>query len=172
MSGVRSYECGIHHLTYQSPKPGCPVCEANRIIDQLRVDNSQLRQENRYLAEQLDSAHLRADTVAGYRKAAMLLDDDDRGFVKAVLYMIRDQASASLKPMKATREVRGGPKMIAVGFIVHPREGDAWSHECTSVGGLLLADMFDEACNAMGQSDAQRNMLRGLAELLPGSAKR
>lgn len=169
---VASYECGGHHLTYTSTKPGCPVCEADRVIDKLRVDVSQLRQENRYLNEQLAAAQLQTDSVVGYRKAAVLLDDDDRAFIKQVLYMIRDQASVALRPLRSNREVRGKEKMIAVGFIVAAREGDSWSHECTSIGGLLLADMYDEACNSMGQSQATKNMVRGLAELLPGSARR
>lgn len=171
-SQIQSHECGIHHLTYVSTRPGCPLCEADRTIDGLKVDVSQLRQENRYLKEQLEAAQIQTDSVVGYRKAATLLDDDDRAFVKQVLYMIRDEASVALKPLKADRDVEGGLRRIAVGFIVHPRQGNAWTYECTSLGGLFLASMYDEACNAMGQSQATKNMVRGLAELLPGSARR
>lgn len=173
---VAQYDCGAHKITYWSTRPGCPLCEADRDIKRLRESTKQLAEENMYLREQLHAAHMQTDSVVGYRTASGLLDDDDRSFVKTVLYRVRDESSVSLRPMFAEREVRGRRqteiKRIAVGFIVTPRDGDSYPHECTSIGGLAIADMFDEAVNSIGLSQATKNMVRGLADLLPGSATR
>jgi hypothetical protein len=122
------------------------------------------------LTEQNLQLKVQTDIVAAIREAALVLDDNDLAFLKTTLYEWRDQKSVTLKtthgPRKKKREVPP-PN----GFIAMPRSGDPYGHICTSVGGLAIAEYFDEATNTVGSANAMALLVRGLSAHLPGAMK-
>src|ERR1044072_4495717 len=98
-----SYECGAHAITYWAPKAGCPLCDAERQVRDLRSAVKEVANENRLLREELLKLRLHGDEVAASRTAARLLDDNDRAFYKTALSQFRDQSSVSLKPLYGER---------------------------------------------------------------------
>lgn len=172
---AKEFPCGIHNIRYLAFKPGCPVCDAERQVINLREAVKELKDQNKILHDHLVVAQLQVDAVSAYRTSSQLLDDNDRAFYKEVLYMFRDESSVSLRPlMDERRIIRDGArvsKRIPVGIIVVPRGGEAWGHECTSIGGSSIAQIFEENVNGLGTIQATKMMVRGLAGLLPGRVR-
>lgn len=172
---VQAFDCGIHNVTYRAMKAGCPVCDIEKDLANNKRAVRELTGENRLLKEELRTARQNSDSISAFREAAGLLGEDDRAFFKTILYQWRDEKSISLRPMHEDRQIRDRnrlkEKRITVGFVVVPRVGAAYGYTCSSIGGLALADLFEETTNSGGSSEAMRLLVRGLADLLPGSAR-
>ena len=50
------------------------------------------------------------------------------------------------------------------------RIGDPYGHVCESMGGLAIAQYFDEATNSGGPAKAMEILARAFAEHLPGKS--
>lgn len=166
---MRGFDCGIHNVAYRATQAGCPVCEAERDIKQMRAALKEVNGKLRVLSEENNKLRIQTDIVASIRQAASLLEDDDLMFLKEVLYQWRDEKSLGLKTTHGTR--RGRRRAAANGFIVMPRKGEPYGYACTSMGGIAIAQYFEEATNAVGPAQAMTYLSRGMAEHLPGSAR-
>jgi hypothetical protein len=166
----RPFECGIHNITYEAARAGCPLCESEREVNRLRGAMKDVHNQLKILTEQNLQLKVQTDIVSAIREAALILDDNDLAFLKSVLYEWRDQKSVALKtthgPRKKKREIPP-PN----GFIAMPRNGDPYGHLCTSVGGLAIAEYFDEATNTVGPANAMTLLVRGMANHLPGAMR-
>lgn len=167
-NAYRDHECGIHDLTYKSFKAGCPLCEATRTIEQLRYSMQEMRNRIGLLEDENHKLKDQVDLIYAIRTAMDLLDASDTAFLKAVLYQWRDEKSLALKATHGGNSTRRDA--VANGFIVIPRHQDPYGHTCSSVGGMAIAEYFDEAMKTGGPHFAMGTLSRGLAPLLPGSA--
>ena len=162
---VQTFECGIHDITYKDLRPGCPVCKLERQVEELRDALLKARNELQVTYDQNARLEAQNNFVFAIKEASTLLDDQDMGFLKSTLYEWRDNKSLGLKP------THGGDNGEANGFIVMPRKGDPYAHLCVSVGGLAIAQYFDEAVNSVGNAKAMEHLVRGMADHLPGSLR-
>ena len=164
---VKVFECGIHEITYKSSRAGCPVCYADREIEQMRDALIETKNKLSLLTEEANRMRVQVDIVAAMREAAAILDDADLAFLKAVLYEWRDTKGVGLKTTHGRKKGRGQPP--ANGFIAMPRKGDPYGHSCTSMGGLAIASYFDEATNTVGPAKAMEYLVKGMSDHLPGA---
>lgn len=165
---LKKFDCGIHDLTYQAIRAGCPACEADRDVTAMRHALEDTRNKLALLTEQNHQMRIQIDIVAAMREATEILDDHDMAFLKTVLYTWRDTKSLGLKTTHGSRK---GKREVpaANGFIVMPREGDPYGHLLTSMGGLAIADYFDEATRTVGPAKAMEFLVKGMSAHLPGA---
>lgn len=169
---LKQFECGIHGLTYEAYRAGCPVCEMEREVNQMRAALQEVRNQLERVTEENHRLKVQTDITAAIREAALILDDNDLAFLKAVLYEWRDSKSVALKTTHGTKgKKRGRGQRAPNGFIAMPRAGDPYGHICTSMGGLAIAEYFDEATNTVGGAQAMAFLVRGMANHLPGATK-
>lgn len=169
---VERFDCGIHDITYSGLRPGCPLCDSERAGRQLQEAVKELNNKLRMAVETIQKLQVQVDIVAAIREAVQLLDDEDLSFLKSVLYMHRDQKSVALKVTHGARmKQRKGEYVPPNGFIVMPRSGDPYGHLCTSVGGLAIAEYFEEATNTVGPAQAMAFLVKGMAHQLPGAIR-
>jgi hypothetical protein len=171
MPDKKQFECGIHDITYMAYSAGCPACEIQREVTQLRAAMKEVKNRLELFADENMRLKVQTDIVAAIREASLILDDNDLSFLKVVLYEWRDKKSIGLKTThgKRKRGQRGNPPPN--GFIAIPREGDPYGHLCTSMGGLAIAEYFDEACNTEGPAKAMAFLVKGMHSHLPGGTK-
>lgn len=168
------YSCTQCQISYYEPgrRPVCPLCDAYRQLDDMRkaLRETQRRMEALYNVNE----RLKAQTDISYsiREATDLLDDHDLLFFKTVLYQWKLDRSVSLKithsaplPIPAERRIKE-PKPN--GFLVMPRGEEPYAHACTSMGGLAIAEYYEEALHTVGAAAAISLLLKGFAKLLPG----
>lgn len=163
---LRSFDCGIHSMTYQAVDPGCPLCLAERDLDETRKALLEARNRLELVIDENHRLKLANDLIYAIREASYLLNDDDLSFIKVALYQFRDEKSLSMKITygKAKKDGSRTPN----GFIVLPRKGDPYGHLCSSYGGLAIAEYFGEATNSYGSGAAMSYLARGMAPHLPG----
>lgn len=160
----KDFECGIHMLTYKAARPGCPVCLLEREVKELRTALQEVRNQLERTHDQNVRLESENNFIFAIKEAAEVLDEDDMAFLKTVLYEWRDTKGLGLKTTH-------GKNRRANGFIVMPRNGEPWAHTCHSIGGMAIADYFDEATNSVGSAKAMEHMVRGFAAHLPGAVR-
>lgn len=165
---TESFECGIHDLTYRATSPGCPVCWHERERKHLQDAVRELNGKMNLLAEQNHALRVWQDLSVAIREASGVLDDNDMAFLKATLYEWRNEKSLTMKTTHGPRDKKKRRPASPNGFIVMPRKGDPYGHLCTSVGGMAVAEYYDEALNTYGTIKAMEILVRGLAQHLPG----
>lgn len=158
---LSSHDCGICGITYKAISPGCPLCAEKRETTRMREALGLAKNKLEAVTAVSNKNARDADMMHSIRQAALMLNPEDRGFVKAALYQWRDG-----KAIGALKVVGQPPK----GLMAVPREGDAYAHEFTSIGGLALASYYEEATRALGPTDAMNILARALATMLPGGA--
>jgi hypothetical protein len=173
---VETFDCGRHELTYRSTRAGCPLCDAERQLKSMRESLTSVVNENTMLKEENARLKTRADLIESFREATHLLDDEDTSFLKTVLYQWRDRKSISLRLLYEFRDRPTGRRRresvkTPVGFLVVPRQGDAWAHTFSSIGGMSIAANYEEATQAFGPTDGMKYLMRGMSDLLPGSIR-
>lgn len=165
------FMCAQCQISYYAPMSGCPLCDSIKRLKQTQEALAQTAREleaqtnmNRRLAEQIDGAF-------AIRGAVELLDDHDRAFLKTVLYQWKIDRAVNLrvthgKPTGKGKRKRPRPN----GFVaVFRGQDEPIAHMCTSMGGLAIADYFEEGLNEKGHPGAMAVLLKGLNELTPGA---
>lgn len=165
---LKEFDCGIHDLTYKAVRAGCPACQADRDVSEMRQALMETRNALDRLTDEHNRMRVQVDIVSAIREAAQILDDEDLAFFKAVLYEWRDTKSVGLKTTHGARNKKR-EQPAANGFIVMPRQGDPYGHVCSSMGGLAIASYFDEATNTVGPAKAMEFLVKGMAMHLPGA---
>lgn len=163
---VSDYDCGIHNITYKDVRPGCPVCKLDREVSDLRRAAHAFKNQLDRVTTERDRLQEHVDIMFAIREAAQMLDDEDMEFLKLVLYQWRDARSIGLKTTHGVK--KGRRQRAANGFIAMPRQGEPYGHLCTSIGGVAIAEYFEEATNWMGSAEAMKMLARGMADHLPG----
>lgn len=180
--GERLYECTRCGLRYYAAAAECPACllqarladrenrlaQVNRSLMSARNQLELLTQENQRLRAEVD-------VTEAMRECVPLIGPKDLTFIKSVLYRWRaDKASLALKVTRPTPiEPLGsrGPNGQRVtgtanGFLVMVREHGSETHACTSIGGVVLASHYEQACRLGGSPYAMSALLRALSPLL------
>lgn len=169
---VETFDCGIHDITYTALRPGCPICDAERKVREMQHAMTEMRNQLAVAVDNIAKLQVQVDIVHAIREAVSLLDDGDMSFLKTVLYMHRDEKSVALKVTHGSNVKRKKYEYIPPnGFIVIPRRGEPYGHVCTSVGGLAIAEYFEEAANVGGPAVAMQMLTRGMAQHLPGAIR-
>jgi len=167
---IQKFDCGIHALTYEAYSAGCPACKAERDMLRMRDALRETKGKLEVAYAELSKLRVQTDIASAIREAAALLDDNDLAFLKATLYEWRDTKALALKTTHGARK-RKRENPAPNGFIVMPRKGEPYGHLCSSVGGLAIAEYFDEATNSVGPANAMTLLTRGMAPHLPGAAR-
>lgn len=159
---VQTFDCGACDIQYRGVRPGCPLCKASREVIALREALQESKNKLTVAYEQLGKARQNSDVLFNITEAAKLLGDDDRAFIKAVMYQWRD--GKRIGALKVLHNAHAS----AIGFIVSPRVGEPYPYTCTSMGGLAIATHYEEAARAAGPAAAMTVLARGVQALLPG----
>ena len=152
--------CFVHGVDHESST--CPACEyaeeIRRLTDDLNQKNAIIRKQNK------DIQQLRAivDLEESFTQAAAVLGEDDALWLKEQLYRYKLDRNIALKVITADK----GP----AGFMVLSREtmGREPAHICTSIGGVGLANVLDEANSKLGPARAMDLMTSALWKLIRG----
>lgn len=172
-SVATKYNCATCSISYytDAKKPKCPLCDLEKRLNQtqeaLAIALRELetyRNTNTRLAEQMESTY-------AIRGALDLLDDNDTAFLKTVLYQWKIDRAVTLRVTHGAPVGHGRKKRPrANGFVaVFRGQPDPVAHVCTSMGGLAIADYFEEGLNEKGHPGAMAMLLKGLNTLTPGA---
>lgn len=167
MPQLERFECGRHEIEYAAYSAGCPVCERDREIDEMRRGFREVKNQLQMISERNRQLESWWDLSMAIRDAVPLLDDADLLFLKTTLYEWRNKKSLSMKVTHGPKKNKRQPA-APNGFIVMPRKGDPYGHLCASVGGVAIADYFEEALNSYGAIQAMTLLVRGFSQHLPG----
>jgi len=170
---ARKYSCATCKVTYEvlrNQAAHCPVCAAEAERDQLRqalleANNRLERQTN-----ELNQLRPQVDLVLSMRQALDLLDADDRMFLKSVAYRHRAGESISLKVISAQRHgssARAGRRVprVPTGLLAVHRCGTE-THECTSLGGLAIAQYVRDGLATLGPITTMQHLMRAMSDQL------
>ena len=169
------YSCSTHYVTYYMPngeRALCPACDAEKQTSDLReaLKESQNRAER--LHEENRKLRLQTDVVESIKDALDVTGHDDLMFLKEVLYRWKIDRSIALKVTHGTSLGSKKKKRDAQapnGFIAMPRGGEPEGYACSSLGGLAIAEYFEEALNTVGSAQAMILLVRAMAKQLPGA---
>lgn len=169
--------CSNHHVTYYraaGTADTCPVCRLEGGYEGLLAENQKLRNELSLAVGELRRLKPQVDLTTAIRSALEIIGDDDFRWLKAQMYQYRQDKSVTLKvthgtPAGAKKKPKRGEKLPSNGFIAIPRQGDPEGYACTSLGGLAIAEYFDEACTVIGSAQAMGLMLKAMWKTLPGA---
>lgn len=167
---IRHFKCSRCNIFYSFVPPptatridpSCPLCIQEVKAEQMRLamQNSINRVET--LEGQIRQLDSQVSFQRNFRDAVDLLDEDDRLFLKQVLYIWRRDKSVV---MKVTHSEEGRP----IGFLADYRHGEPEARTCSSIGGSAIAAYYDEALRALGSAQAMSILLRATQHLLPGA---
>ena len=170
------YRCDLHLVDYYIPHGDvkrCPMCGMEKNYDDARAAVIQLEAELKVATSQLERLRVQVDIQTAIRSAIEVLDDYDYSWLKLQMYQYKVDKSVTLKvthgKLPAGKRIPRGDKMPANGFIVMPRNGDPEGHVCTSIGGVAMAEYFDEALTTVGSAQAMGIMLKAWWKALPGA---
>lgn len=166
-SPVQRFKCSRCVIFYESvePKPDCPLCKQEIKTAQALEALKNLTSKVELLEGQNREMDTRVNIESAIRSAADLLDENDRLFLKQVLYVFRQDRSVTLKVIHTT-STDGARR--ATGFIAEWRGRDAEGHACSSIGGAAIAAAFEESTRTVGSAKAMQVLLRACQHLLPG----
>lgn len=165
-SPVGRFKCSRCVIEYTSvePKPDCPLCAQELKTEQMRQALQNLTARCEILEKQNQEMDSRTNLQTAIRSATDLLNEEDRLFLKRVLYQWRSDRSVSLKIIHTGT----GSSRRATGFIAEWRGAEAEGHGCTSIGGAAIAACYEEALHTVGSAAAMGVLLRSAQHLLPG----
>lgn len=155
-----AYSCSKCKITYHHPKGRkavCPLCEAERTIQAMRMQLDGVQNANRILQQDLARAESQTNSLTAMKDAIPFISEADMMVVKSAAYRWReDRSSITLAPMVDAHNQVSGFALKAKG---HPQE----LYECDSVGGVALATCYAESMRIGGSPKAMELLLRALA---------
>jgi len=170
-SPVRHFKCSRCLVIYshvagpnaRKLDPSCPKCAEEIKTEQMRLAMQNAMAKVEQMEAQIGMLDSQVNLQRSFKDAADLLDEDDRLFLKTVLYVWRQDKSVV---MKVTHDQTGR----AVGFLADYRHGEPAAHTCSSIGGSAIAAYYEEALRTEGSAKAMQILLRAVQHLLPGAS--
>lgn len=167
---VRHFKCSRCQVIYayvagpnaRTLDPRCPLCAQEIKTEQMRQSMQNALSKVDLLESQIGDLDGQVNIQRNFKDALDLLGEDDRLFLKTVLYQWRSDRSVTLKVMHSTA---GKP----TGFMADYRHADPEAHTCTSIGGSAVAAYYEEALRTVGSAQAMQILLRAAQHLLPGA---
>lgn len=167
------HACANHQVTYYVPtqtSSTCPVCEAELEIERLRATLTQSQNELVRTQSQLEKLQPQLDIISAIKNALEVTDQGDLMWLKVQMYQYKIDKSVSLKVTHG-RLGRGKKDLPPNGFMAIPRHGEPEAHTCTSMGGLAIAEYFEESTNVIGSAQTMGLLLRAMWRVLPGASE-
>lgn len=181
------YSCSNCRIVYYAAAATCPLCDAHSQMQEMRRALNEARTKLEAVTNANQRLKEAVDIGTAIRSASELLDDNDMVFLKTVLYQWKIDRSVKMKLTHEgaletgvsaanpafSRKGRGSPKrydqLHPNGFLAVYPDQDPAAHTCTSMGGLAIAEYYEEALHTVGMEPAMQLLLRGLAKLMPGA---
>ena len=172
------YSCSTHQVTYYTPastNEKCPVCDLERQLQETKRALLEATNQLATMQNQFNRTQQQLDLVTAMRSALDIIDEHDLVWLKAVLYQYKLDKSVTLrvshgKPAGA-KALKSKKRLPPNGFMSIPRVGDPDALSCTSLGGLALAEYYEEAMNSSGSAQAMSMMMRAFWKELPGASE-
>lgn len=160
--------CSIYYSQVFGPKAtifggNCPLCKAEADRELMRTSMVNLTAKVELLEKQNGQLDGQVNIQRNFKDALEIIGDDDRTFLKSILYQWRANKSVT---MKVTHNTDGR----AVGLLADHRYGDPEAHTCTSIGGMAVVAYYEQAMREMGSAKAMQLLLRSAQHLLPGAS--
>lgn len=170
-SVATKFTCAECLITYYAARAHCPLCDANRRLKETQAAILQMQREMEFLSNANNRLAEQVDSSRAVRNALELLDDNDRAFLKAVLYQWKTDRSVNLRVTHTSVRPVGKRRspLRPNGFVAVFRGSDPVGHTCTSMGGVAIAEYYEEGLRTVGHEKALNMLLKGFNELLPGA---
>lgn len=153
--------CAIQYEIKRGATVDCPLCAQEIKTEQMRRALKEATKKLELMEERLHRLESQNDLRSAIRKALDLVEAEDMAFLKGVLYRWRADKSINLK-------VTRGRTNKANGFIAMSRHGKPEGHTCSSIGGVAVAALYEEALRTVGTAEAMKMLLKAAQHLLPG----
>ena len=165
--------CGIRYTVPKGDHPICPLCDANKQIQQLRAALRQSSETAANTQEQVQRLKVELDDVEAIREAISVTGIEDLTFLKSALYRYRADPTISLQALQPSGN--RSKKAQANRFVLEKRSGgydtDDQIYEgyvCTSIGGLAIANYFRNITRQQGAKTAMLRLTRAFSQELIG----
>lgn len=165
------YTCAECLITYYATQAHCPLCDSNARLKHTQDALRQIQREIEFLTNANKNLAEAVDSTRAVRNALDLLDDPDRAFLKGVLYQWKADRGVNLRVTHTSATTRKGRVKGTKpnGFVAIFRGSDPVAHVCSSMGGVAIAEYYEEALRTVGHEKALNMLLKGFNELLPGA---
>lgn len=170
------YSCSTHLVSYYAPVNSpvhCPVCALEEEVEQVRTRYQTLANELEMARNKLERLQPQVDLVTAMRGALEVTEKDDLVWLKTQMYQYKIDKSVTLKvthgKIAGSKRRRRADTERPNGFMALPRGGEPEGYLCTSIGGLAIADYFDEALHTVGSAQAMGMLLKAMWQVLPGA---
>jgi hypothetical protein len=163
-SAFTKYKCSRCAIQYEiktGSSPDCPLCTQEIKTEQMRRSLKEATRKIELMEERIRQLESRDEIRSALREALELVEDEDLAFLKGVLYRWRHDKSIDLKVTK-------GRTGKANGFIAVPRHGKPEGRTCSSIGGVAVAALYEEALRTVGTAEAMKTLMKAAQHLLPG----
>lgn len=164
------HSCSLHQVTYyadKGAKPQCPVCDADRRILDLQHSLHEVTSQLEMTTAAYERAKTELDLFTAMRSALDVVGPEDLAFLKGVLYRYREDKGIALKVTHDRKPGRRRGTRVS-GFIAMPRGQDPEGHTCSSIGGVALAEYYEEAQRAVGSVNAMDMLIKAVNKCLAG----
>lgn len=171
---VHCEACLITYTVGSGEAPTCPLCDATRRVRDLQGAMASMRNQMDLMGTELSRLRALTDVIFAIRDAVPIASSRDLAFLKSVLYRYRDNAaSITLKALHEKSLTAGlRPSLSVTGLLAVPRSGDPESHICDSIGGLAIAEYFDDEVKRHNVPSAMTTLHQALSDLLAGEGTR
>lgn len=148
----------------------CPVCKAEDDVDQLRQALLEARNLLERQTNELNRLRPLVDLITAMRQALEVLGPEDRMFMKSVAYRFRAGETISLQVFARSQRGKRRPSSTnsePIGFVAVTRTGNE-RHECSSLGGLAMAEYVRDSLTTVGPITTMQHLMRAMSnELTP-----
>lgn len=170
-SVATKYTCASCLITYYAPKAHCPLCDANERLKYTQQALLEAQRELEFLTNVNNRMAEQLDPTIAIKNALELLNDLDRAFLKTVLYQWKTDRNVNLRVTHTSARPVGKRRSPTRpnGFVSVSRGSEPVAHVCSSMGGIAIAEYYEEALRTVGHERALNMLLKGFVELLPGA---
>jgi hypothetical protein len=160
--------CAIRYEVSRGAQAHCPLCAAERQLEDLMRQVDRLTDENIGLSRKLEAVAVQMDHITAIREAMPLVTGDDMVFLKQVMYLYRDDRSYSLTALNGRiatdRRGRVAKKQPVRNALLLSRGGrEPEEHLFSSIGGVAIVGYFDEMTREVGEKQAMVYLLRAVS---------
>lgn len=151
--------CNIDYHLRRGSKPVCPLCEANRQIEDLREHIATMGREAGLLESDLARAKSETSTFHAMKEGFSLCEPEDVAEIKSIAYRWRDDPTMIVRGVEA-----GGESKVEVrGLQLEMSDGRVEYFAPTSVGGLIFVESYVELVKSRGTRKAMESYADAVA---------
>ena len=160
--------CAIRYEVAKGQQAHCPLCAAERMIEEQSRTIEVLSAENTNMSRKLEAIAVQMDHITAIREAMSLVEGEDLTFLKQVMYLYRDDRSYSLTALngRIEHDKRGRisrKQPIRNALLLSKGGRSPEEHRFTSIGGVAIVGYFDEMTREVGEKQAMVYLLRAVS---------